>query len=207
MEVVGSPGPWMARSIERWQLQAPYEVNLPDAAWEQYYKERAALDWHHKAALVCWYWALGGVHFDAALVLHYCCFGTRAMIGLHAAVLCCFDFNLWCSLVPRRPWCCSEAAVLLTCPASMVLCLPLPWHSSGTALVLLQVLLWYCFRFSLVLWMQQGGILLAGPVACFLALCCWLVQCCRCCAGGWYSAVGAVLMVAAVAHLTCWPLM
>jgi hypothetical protein len=49
---VGSPGPWMARSIERWQLQAPYEVNLSDATWEQYYKERATVDWYTNARAV-----------------------------------------------------------------------------------------------------------------------------------------------------------
>jgi hypothetical protein len=56
MELVGSPGPWMARSIERWQMQAPYEVDLPDAAWEQYYKERAALEWYYNAFSVRWCW-------------------------------------------------------------------------------------------------------------------------------------------------------
>ena len=52
---MGSPGPWMARSIQRWSLQAPYKTGLPDTTWEQYYKERATLEWYHNAFTVRWY--------------------------------------------------------------------------------------------------------------------------------------------------------
>jgi len=46
-------GPWFKRSVERWNLIAPFDPNVTEKDWEKYYKERAALDWY---AMVIWDW-------------------------------------------------------------------------------------------------------------------------------------------------------
>lgn len=39
-------GHWLKRSVERWNLIAPFDPNVTEREWEKYYKERAALDWY-----------------------------------------------------------------------------------------------------------------------------------------------------------------
>ncbi len=48
------PGLWLARSISKWGLVAPYDPTVTEAQWEQYYKERAALEWLHNARAAEW---------------------------------------------------------------------------------------------------------------------------------------------------------
>ena len=43
-------GPWLEKCVERWHLIAPFDPNVTDEQWEEYYRERAALDWYIKEA-------------------------------------------------------------------------------------------------------------------------------------------------------------
>jgi hypothetical protein len=45
MALPASAGPWLKKCVERWHLVAPFDLSVTEAAWQKYYKERAALDW------------------------------------------------------------------------------------------------------------------------------------------------------------------
>lgn len=42
-------GPWLQRCIARWRLTAPFDPSVTESQWEDYYMERAALDWWTEA--------------------------------------------------------------------------------------------------------------------------------------------------------------
>jgi hypothetical protein len=60
-----SPGPWLSRCCSRWGLSAPYDPSCSEAHWQDYYRERASLEWLEAAHEV-------GLVLVTPLCLHRC---------------------------------------------------------------------------------------------------------------------------------------